>query len=151
MMSCRESRGPASSWPLLVVVYESLVVSREVETASGDETSGEVDLGGGAFEEWSVCTLAGGARVLPCAGVHGERLGRPELATEGDDVIGLGELHETEEDFGHKAAGLRGLREALEVCVQASLCSPASLSPNFLESKERGERVEESAVLDVAM
>ena len=43
MMSCRESRGPASSWLLLVVVYESLVVSREVETTSGDETSGEVD------------------------------------------------------------------------------------------------------------
>ena len=108
MMSCRESRAPASSWLLLVVVYESLVVSREVETASGDETSGEVDSGGGVSGEWPVSD----GRGLPCAGVHGERLGRPELSTEGDEVRGLGELHDTGEDFGHEAGGLRGLREA---------------------------------------
>merc|ERR1712212_84417 len=105
IMSCRESRGPASSWLLLVVVYESLVVSREVETTSGDETSGEVDSGGGASGEWSVSTAVGDGRGLACAGVHGERLGKPELSTEGDEVRGLGELHETGEDFGHEAAG----------------------------------------------
>merc|ERR550517_1800261 len=68
IMSCRESRGPASSWLLLVVVYESLVVSREVETTSGDETSGEVDSGGGASGEWSVSTAVGDGRGLACAG-----------------------------------------------------------------------------------
>jgi len=102
MMSCRESRGPGSSWLLLVVVYESLVVSREVETASGDDTSGEVDSGGGVSGERAVSD----GRGLACAGVHGERLGRPELSTEGEEVRrGLGELHETGEDFGHEAAG----------------------------------------------
>ena len=101
MMSCRESRGPASSWLLLVVVYESLVVSREVETASGDDTSGEVDSGGGVSGERAISDKRG----LACAGVHGERLGRPELATEGEEVRrGLGELHETGEDFRHEAA-----------------------------------------------
>ena len=80
-----------------------------METASGDETSGEVDSGGGASGEWTVSD----GRGLPCAGVHGERLGRPELSTEGDEVRGLGESQETGEDFGHKEVGrLRGLREA---------------------------------------
>ena len=49
----------------------------------------------------------GNGRGLACAGVHGERLGRPELSTEGDELRELGELHETGESFGHGAgAGL---------------------------------------------
>ena len=57
-------------------------------------------------ERAAVSAVVGDGRGLACAGVQGERLGRPELATEGEEVRrGLGELHETGEDFGHEVAG----------------------------------------------
>ena len=58
--------------------------------------------------EWAAvfsAAVVGDGRGLACAVVQGERLGRPELATEGDEVRGLlGELLETGDDFGQEAA-----------------------------------------------
>ena len=84
--------------------------------------SGEVDSGGGESGEERAAVFSvlvvGDGRGLACAGVQGERLGRPELATEGEEVRGLlgelletgenvgllGELLDTGEDFGQEAA-----------------------------------------------
>ena len=75
-----------------------------MEAASGDNTSWEVDSRGGVSGDWA---LVGAGRGLPGAGVQGERLGSPELATDGEEVGGLGE---TGEDFADGLEGLRQLR-----------------------------------------
>ena len=77
-----------------------------METASGDDTSWEVDSRGGVSGDWA---LVGAGRGLPGAGVQGERLGSPELATDGEEVEGGG-LGETGEDFADGVVGLRRLR-----------------------------------------